>query len=185
MFSVTTTPTTTTTTTTTTTSTITTTTNFLGCPVSTDDHYEIIENTCFYFKNDFGARDFDSAQIACESKFPYGSGQLFEPKSLSHLQKVRDEMTKRSMNCVYLGIDDSANEGSYIYTSDGSPLVSNIESTIVVTNGCGSKNCDHLYTCSHITVLYTIWETYNWVDLVCTNAIPEGTFCILMFLLYN
>ena len=158
----------------------------LGCPVSTDNHYEIIENTCFYFEDDFGAQDFASAQIACESKFPHGSGQLFEPKSLSHLQQVRDEMTERSMNCVYLGIDDSANEGSYVYSSDGSPLVSSIESTIVVANGCGpSKDCDHLYTCSHITYLNTLWGTYKWVDLVCANAMPEGMFCILVFLFYN
>ena len=155
----------------------------LGCPVSTDSHYEIIENTCFYFEDDFGAQDFASAQIACQSKFPHGSGQLFEPKSLSHLQQVRDKMTERSMNCVYLGIDDSANEGSYVYSSDGSPLVSSIESTIVVANGCGpSKDCDHLYTCSHISYLNTLWGTYKWVDLVCANAIPEGTFCILVFL---
>ena len=107
----------------------------LGCPVSTDNHYEIIENTCFYFEDDFGAQDFAAAQIACASKFPYGSGQLFEPKSLSHLQQVRDKMTERSMNCVYLGIDDSANEGSYVYSSDGSPLVSSIESTIESNSG--------------------------------------------------
>ena len=140
---------------------------------------------CFYFKKDFGAQDFDSAQFACESKFPYGSGQLFEPKSLSHLQQVKDKMTERSMlNNVYLGIDDSANEGSYVYSSDGSPLVSDIESLIFVTNGCGSKNCDHLYLSSG-NMLITIWGTYNFVNLVCENVIPEGTFCILVFLFYN
>ena len=131
-----------------------------------------------------GAHDFDSAQIACESKFPYGSGQLFEPKSLSHLQQVYDKMAERSMNNVYVGIDDSANEGSYVYSSDGSPLVSNIESRIVVINDCGSKNCDHLYLTSG-TVLYTIWGTYSFVSLVCENVIPEGTFCILVFLFNN
>ena len=71
---------------------------YLGCPVATDDHYEIIENMCFYFEDDFGAHDFASAQTACESKFPYGSGQLFEPKSLSHLQKVREAIQRRGMN---------------------------------------------------------------------------------------
>ena len=149
---------------------------YLGCPVATDDHYEIIENMCFYFKDDFGVHDFASAQTACESKFPYGSGQLFEPKSLSHLQQVRETIQRRGMNCFYLGIDDSANEENYVYTSDNSHLVSTIDSTIVVTNGCGpQKECDHLYTCNGITDIYTIWSDYPFVDLVCVNIrIPEG-----------
>ena len=69
--------------------------NQLGCPVATDGDYEIIENMCFYFGNDFGAHDFASAQTACESKFPHGSGQLFEPKSFSHLQQVREAIQRR------------------------------------------------------------------------------------------
>ena len=93
-------------------------------------------------------------------------------------------MIERSMNCVYLGIDDSANEGTYVYPSDGSPLVSSIESTIVVENGCGpSKNCDHLYTC-YTPVLYTIWGTHEFVSLVCAN-VPNGMFCILVLLVLN
>ena len=72
--------------------------NQLGCPVATDGDYEIIENMCFYFGNDFGAHDFASAQTACESKFPHGSGQLFEPKSFSHLQQVREAIQRRGMN---------------------------------------------------------------------------------------
>ena len=84
------------------------------------------------------------------------------------------------MNCIYLGIDDSASETSYVYTSDNSRLVSTIESTIVVSNGCGpQKECDHLYTCDHITHIYTIWSDYPFVDLVCVNIrIPEGMFFI-------
>ena len=80
------------------------------------------------------------------------------------------------MNCFYLGIDDSATETSYVYTSDNSHLVSTIESTIVVTNGCGpQKECDHLYTCDHFPHIYTIWSDYQWVDLVCVNIrILEG-----------
>ena len=73
----------------------------LGCPVATDDHYEIIENMCFYFEDDFGVHDFASAQTACESKFPHGSGQLFEPKSLSHLQQVREAIQRRGMTMNY------------------------------------------------------------------------------------
>ena len=87
------------------------------------------------------------------------------------------------MNCFYLGIDDSANEASYVYTSDNSHLVSTIESTIVVSNGCGPlKECDHLYTCNAINVIHTIWSDYQWVDLVCVNVRkPEGMFSILVF----
>ena len=82
------------------------------------------------------------------------------------------------MNCFYLGIDDSATETSYVYTSDNSHLVSTIESTIVVGNGCGpQKECDHLYTCDHITQINTIWSDYQLVDLVCVNVrTPEGMF---------
>ena len=88
------------------------------------------------------------------------------------------------MNCIYLGIDDSATETSYVYTSDNSRLVSTIESTIVVTNGCGpQKECDHLYTCDHITHINTIWSDYQLVDLVCVNIqIPEGMFLNSIYL---
>ena len=71
------------------------------------------------------------------------------------------------MNCFYLGIDNSANEGTYLYSSDNSTVDSGLKSEILVANECGT-DCDHLYTCYHATnVIFTIRSSYKHKDLVC------------------
>ena len=133
--------------------------------METDDRYEIIGNKCIYFSKE--EAQFNEAKSICNAK----SGILYEPKSLSHLQLVRDSNKKRDLDCFWLGIDDRRTEGTYLYNSDNSPLDPSIESTIVYTNGCfgpdrpDGKNCDHLYVCGHH--LYTIWSNYSGFMAVC------------------
>ena len=80
------------------------------------------------------------------------------------------------MNCFYLGIDDSAKEGTYVYTSNNNTVDSGLKSEIVVNNECGTGceyghytcDCDHLYTCYHATnVIYTVYTVGKMTDLVC------------------
>ena len=78
------------------------------------------------------------------------------------------------MNCFYLGIDDSANEGTYVYSSDNSTVDSGLRSKILVANECGT-DCDHLYTCYHATnVIFTIRSSYKHKDLVCEFNVNFG-----------
>ena len=136
--------------------------------METDDRYEIIGNKCIYFSKE--EAQFNEAKSICNAK----SGILYEPKSLSHLQLVRNSNKKRdTKNCFWLGIDDRTTEGTYLYNSDNSPLDPSIESTIVYTNGCfgpdrpDGKNCDHLYTCHQITHIYTHHKNGKSVAAVC------------------
>lgn len=99
---------------------------YLDCPVSTDDRYEIIQNRCYYFEYipglDFNHTPNNNAQTKCESAFVNGPGRVYEPTSLSNLQQVSAAVSKRGMGSYYLGIDDTANEGTYLYNSDQSQV---------------------------------------------------------------
>ena len=69
-----------------------------------------------------------------------------------------------------MGIDVfgySATEGTYLYTSDSSPVSSEITDAIEHTFGCENPgtNCVHLYVSG--TPIFPIWMPHVWPDLVC------------------
>ena len=134
------------------------------CPVS-DDRYEIIGDNCFHF---FIAskKSYQDAQTYCATVFPKSKGKMYEPRSLSHLELIKKVWKRRRSvppyngnNCFFLGIDDTLNEGTYIYPSDGTMVDSNIKSKIYQSNRCnqtglttnsaydGSEDCDYVYAC--------------------------------------
>ena len=145
----------------------------LDCPVSTDDRYEIIQDRCYYFE-DVGGYDFNTAQSTCGPAFVNGPGRVYEPTSLSNLEQVSAAVTKRGMGSHYLGIDDSVNEGTYVYTSDNSIVDSAILSKIKYAN-CqnGNVDCDHLFG-SNVGDIYAIYSHYVMADLVCENVNTIG-----------
>ena len=119
--------------------------SYLDCPVSTDDRYEIVDNRCLYFEDE-GSYGFNLAQTTCASAFVNGPGRVYEPASVSNLQKVREIATRRGINCFFLGIDDSLIEGTYLYTSDNSHVDSGVKSKIVVgSNGCGPQKGNQVW----------------------------------------
>ena len=132
---------------------------YLDCPVSTDDRYEIVDNRCLYFE-DKGNYGFNLAQATCESAFVNGPGRVYEPTSVSNLQKVREIATRRSMNCFFLGIDDSLNEGTYLYTSDNSHVDLGVKSKIVVTNGCGPQQGNQVWQISAISCTKVLFASF-------------------------
>ena len=121
-----------------------------------------------------GGYDFNTAQSTCGSAFVNPQGRVYEPTSLSNLEQVSAAVSKRGMGSYYLGIDDSVNEGTYVYTSDNSIVDSAILSKIKYTN-CqnGNVDCDHLYG-SNVGDIYTIYSHYAWADLVCEDVNTIG-----------
>merc|ERR1712062_261432 len=68
------------------------------CP--TGELYEIIENKCYYFHNNsINISNFHDTKSICKKKLV--NGRIYEPKSLSNMQLIRDEYKKKveKANC--------------------------------------------------------------------------------------
>ena len=126
------------------------------CVFSSDDHYEIIGNRCFYIED--AHKKFQDAKEHCADKFPQNSGKIYEPKSKNHIELMRAALKRRGMNCIWFGITDVANEGTYTYNSDGTLVDENVKSIIQVHDNCGSKDCDYVFYCSNPGKAYEHWS---------------------------
>ena len=95
-----------------------------NCPVS-NPNYKVISGTCYYFGNT-ASLNYADAQLNCQDKFGNLVGGLFEPRLASTNQLVYAEASNfKSANedDFWLGINDLATQGQYVYASDGLEVV--------------------------------------------------------------
>ena len=70
-------------------------------------------------------RSFNDAKKVCSDeakKFGYNNGRLYEPRDaniFAQVYKWAEEFSKRTKLQIWLGMTDSAKEGSFTYVSDG------------------------------------------------------------------
>ena len=80
---------------------------------------------------------------------------------------MKQALKRRSMNCIWLGIDDASTEGTYTYSSDRTLVDPGVKSVFHQANRCdqpglkeygsggGSRDCDYIYFCTNgITYTY-------------------------------
>ena len=88
------------------------------CPVG--NNYHLIHGKCYYIsKNKKSAEDADRF---CKTTFN-GQGQLFEPRTLDVNKKVHKFALSIKNDHFWVGLNDKVNEKSWVYNSDGSPIV--------------------------------------------------------------
>ena len=129
-------------------------TNNVNCNYDGGDCPDIILNGTVYFFNHL-AQSYDDAETKCQQEFG-GNGKLFEPQSVEHMNSVIDVARNNfGWTHVWLGINDSSNEGTYVYASSGLEIPLSIDNAIIVANGCDAKDCDLLYKSTQI---FTVWN---------------------------
>ena len=83
------------------------------------------ENGVCYFFHDTEVRSFNDAKKVCSDeakKFGYNNGRLYEPRdanNFAEIYKLAEEFSKRPTLQIWLGMTDSAQEGTFTYVSDG------------------------------------------------------------------
>ena len=88
-------------------------------------NYKVISGSCYYFENTTSMK-YAKAQLNCQDKFGDLYGVLFEPRLYSTNQLVYAEAVNfKSANedDFWLGINDLATKGQYVYASDGQEVV--------------------------------------------------------------
>ena len=84
-------------------------------------NYVVISGSCYYFENN-STLNYTNAQLNCQNKFGHLHGGLFEPRLYSINQLVYDEAVNfksATSDDFWLGINDLATQGQYVYASDG------------------------------------------------------------------
>ena len=93
---------------------------YLKCPVS-NPNYAVISGTCFYIENTT-PMNYEDAQLNCQYKL----GGLFEPRFADTNQLVyvkAANFISATSDDFWLGMNDLANQGQYVYASDGQAVV--------------------------------------------------------------
>ena len=111
---------------TTTTTTTTTATPFI-CPVKgveayPRDNYRLVQGKCFYFERTY--MNWEGARDNCKQK----GGKLYEPKDVAemkHMALVAWGVCNFGYSLTWLGITDTAMEGTFVYDSNGQNITFN------------------------------------------------------------
>ena len=120
--------------------------------------YRLIEGICYFFET--ANKNYEAAKENCKRKFN-GMGKIFEPKTLAINEKIHkiavDDFAKY---WYWVGVNDIQSEGTWLYTSDGSP----IPFSAPWGSGYGSQRT------SHNCILFTNYEQIGkWGDYSCTT----------------
>ena len=115
----------------------------------------------FAFNND--GLTSDGAEALCTTI----GGKLYEPRDASVMQDVTNQAKTAGINEFWIGINDKDQEGTFVYSSDKTPLS--------ITNWAfGEPNNAHDQG-EHCAVIRT--HDGTWVDLHCTDY-ERSTVCM-------
>ena len=107
--------------------------------------YSLIEDNCYFFETT-KQQNYDTAKENCKTKFNgmNGTGKLFEPKTLDVNEKVHKiAVSDFAENWYWVGVNDIQSDGTWVYTSNGSPIPFNLPwlSSLFFGSRGTSKNC--------------------------------------------
>ena len=91
----------------------------LDNPCPAGNHYHLIDGKCYYIGT--YRKSAEDADRFCKTIF---HGRLFEPRSLDTSKKVHTFALSVKNTHFWIGVNDKDNENSWVYNSDGSPIVS-------------------------------------------------------------
>ena len=88
------------------------------CPTE-NSNYAALKNTCYYFDTNYLTPE--DARSACDSKFGNLKGQLVEPRSIEENADIyaKAEEVQATLYGWWIGVNDSQNEGTFRYESNG------------------------------------------------------------------
>ena len=83
-----------------------------------------MNDRCYFFF-DKEEKSFDHAQKICSEKFKehgFNNGRLYEPKNIENFVKLyefAEQVSDHPTLQIWLGLNDKANEGEFVYNSNG------------------------------------------------------------------
>ena len=90
------------------------------CPTE-ESGYRFIEGICYFFEST-NQMNYEAAKQNCHTKFN-DMGKMFEPKTLATNEKIhRIALGYFKSSHYWVGVNDIQSEGTWVYTSDGSPI---------------------------------------------------------------
>ena len=134
------------------------------CPTHLSSNYEIIEGKCYYFELTTKMA-YEKANKNCFNKFgPFCVGKLAGPRN-SRIDDLLYKTLKRkapALSKTWIGINDLAREGKFVYESDHSEIWSNdYWQKKQPDNFHGSEDC----------VNYDDFSKKGWNDNSCSKAL--------------
>ena len=126
------------------------------CPTE-ESGYRFIEGNCYFFEIIY-EMNYEAAKQNCHTKFN-GMGKMFEPKTLAINEKVHEIALDLKRHHYWVGVNDIQNEGTWVYTSDGSPIPFNAPWFSGYGSRGASLNC----------VLFNSFTIGKWGDYKCAS----------------
>ena len=131
----------------------------LKCPVS-NPNYVVISGTCYYIENTTPMNYVD-AQLNCHYKL----GHLFEPRLSNTNQLVyvkAANFISTTSDDFWLGMNDFAKQGQYVYASDGQAVVKGMWKS-------GEPNSTSERCVGYFHLLSQYDNNAGWYDRPCNN----------------
>ena len=125
--------------------------------------------------------NYSDAQLNCQNKFGHFHGGLFEPRHFNTNQLVYNE----ALNFIsayeadfWLGINDLANQGQYVYASDGQEVVDGMWKSDQ-PNGANERCVGYYNVLTNYHYDYAGWLDRPCSDLKFPICQPTGTYCVI------
>ena len=144
-------------------------------------NYKVISGSCYYFENT-SSLNYDDAQLNCQDKFANFFGGLFEPRLASTNQLVYAEainFISANEDDFWLGINDLANQGQYVYASDGQAVVDGMWTTGQPSNPYSERCVVVGWMVGYYDLTYSLLA--GWYDWPC----DDNKFSICQVLTYE
>ena len=124
--------------------------------------------------------NYEDAQLYCQNKFGNLVGGLFEPRLFNTNQLVYNEavnFASGSDDDFWLGMNDLANQGQYVYASDGQEVVDGM--WLSGQPSSSSERC-----VGYFNLLTQYDSNAGWFDRPCSDlkfpiCQPIGTYCVI------
>ena len=143
-------------------------------------NYKVIAGTCYYIE-DTTQMNYEDAQLYCQNKFGNLVGGLFEPRLFNTNQLVYNEAVNFASGAdddFWLGMNDLANQGQYVYASDGQEVVDGM--WLSGQPSSSSERC-----VGYFNLLTQYDSNAGWFDRPCSDlkfpiCQPIGTYCVFL-----